>query len=236
MFEGDGTLAHRERPHEAEEVCGKKEAVMPHPVEHDLALLAGGEAGRAQRFWLERHLRGCEHCQAKVAEYQALRSGLLDSDSELPDINWNLLASDMRANIRLGLEAGACVRAAPLPRSIWNWVPALNASAWHPRMTTAVALLLLLVGSGLVMRSPKPLLHQMHWSRNGGITATIEANTPVLESNPSGVEVRSGVDSLTLLNRHGNPANQTVSAQGHIAARYIDSETGAITINDVSLQ
>jgi hypothetical protein len=209
---------------------------MPHPVEHDLALLAGGEAGRAQRFWLERHLRGCEQCQAKVTEYQALRSDLLDSDSDLPEINWNFLASDMRANIRLGLEAGACVRTAHLPRSFRRWVPALNAGALHPRMTTAVALLVLLVASGVVMRSPKSLLHRMPWNRKGAITATIEANTPVLESNPSGIEVRSGVDSLTLLNRHGNPANQTVSAQGHIAARYIDSETGAITINDVSLQ
>ena len=139
---------------------------MPHPVEHDLALLAGGEAGRAQRFWLERHLRGCEQCHAKVAEYQALRSDLLDMDSDLPEVNWNFLASDMRANIRLGLEAGACVRTAHLPRSFWSWfagtkLPALNAGALHPRMTTAVALLVLLVGSGVVMRSPKPLLRQM---------------------------------------------------------------------------
>ena len=80
-----------------------------HPRENDLALLAGGEAGRFQRFpcWM-RHVRTCADCQEDDRYgIPELRSGL--ADMELPDLNWNFLAADMRANIRLGLEAGACV-------------------------------------------------------------------------------------------------------------------------------
>ena len=188
---------------------------MGHPVENDLALLAGGETGRARRFWLERHVRDCEQCQARVSEYAALRAEIADSD-ELPDVNWNFLAADMRANIRLGLEAGECVRTTHIFRR------------WHPRWTVAFASVLLVVCSGLVVLDVRPLLR----ARSAAEVST----APVLESNGSGVEFRTGRNSLTLLNHHGNAANQTVSAQGDIGTRYIDSETSSVTINDVYLQ
>jgi hypothetical protein len=207
---------------------------MGHPVENDLALLAGGEAGRARRFLLERHVRGCEQCQARVADYQALRSELCNelSDVDLPGVNWNFLAADMRANIRLGLEAGACVRTTQV-RSSWRF--AWGPSFWNARMATALALLLLLVGSGIT-HDKWPLLNQTRWHRPApSPTSTLEANTPVLESNPSGVQVRTGVSSMALLNHHGSAANLTVSAQGDIGTRYID-DSGSVTINHVYLQ
>ena len=187
---------------------------MNHPGENELALLAGGEAGRIQRFLLDRHVRACADCQEKIAEYQELRSGLADID--LPDLNWNFLAADMRANIRLGLEAGECVRTTHIFRR------------WHPRWTVAFASVLLVVCSGLVVLDVRPLLR----ARSAAEVST----APVLESNGSGVEFRTGRNSLTLLNHHGNAANQTVSAQGDIGTRYIDSETSSVTINDVYLQ
>jgi hypothetical protein len=186
-----------------------------HPGEGDLALLAGGETGRARRFWLDRHVRDCADCQSRVAEFHALRSDL--ADSELPEVNWNFLAADMSANIRLGLEAGACVRETQVSRN------------WNPRLTLAFASLLILAGSGLAVHDSRPLLHRQ------GVAAAISA-TPVLESSRSGVEFRTGANSLMLLNHHGNPSNQTVSAQGDIGAHYIDGETGSVIINNVYLQ
>lgn len=203
---------------------------MPHPAENDLALLAGGDASPAHRFFLERHVRHCEECQAKVAEYHALKAELFDAD--IPEMNWNFLAADMRANIRLGLEAGACVRETQVPqRWSWNAMP----SFWNARVATALALLLLLVGTGIT-HDRWPLLNQARWTwHRPTAAATIEANTPVLETNPSGVELRKGVNSLTLLNRNGGTPNQTVSAQGDIGARSID-DTGSVTITNVYLQ
>jgi hypothetical protein len=41
---------------------------------------------------------------------------------------------------------------------------------------------------------------------------------------------------MMLLNRPGVVASQTVSAGGEIRARYVDGDTGAVTINNVSLE
>lgn len=187
---------------------------MNHPRENDLALLAGGEAGRIRRFLLDRHVRTCADCQETIAEYRELRSEL--AEPGLPDLNWNFLSADMRANIRLGLEAGACVRTTQVFRR------------WNPRLGIAFASLGLLVVSGFYLRDLRPL-------RAPG-TAAADAATTVLRSTGSGVEIRTGTKSLALLNHHGNAANQTVSARGDIETRYIDSETGAVTINNVYLQ
>jgi hypothetical protein len=184
---------------------------MNHPRENDLALLAGGEAGPIRRFLLDRHVRTCADCQETVAEYREFRAGL--ADLELPDLNWNFLAADMRANIRLGLEAGACVGATPVFKR------------WNPRLGIAFASLAVLAVSGFFLRDLR--FHP----------PAAEAATPVLQLTQSGVEISNGANSLTLLNHHGNvAANQTVSAQGDIGVRNIDGETGSVTINNVYLQ
>jgi len=194
---------------------------MNHPRENDLALLAGGDGGRIQRFLLERHLRNCADCQDKVAEYRDLRSEL--AELEFPDVNWNSLAADMRANIRLGLEAGACVRTTQVPKR------------WNPRLTLAFASLLLLLGSSFFVRDSS-FLNGVRHLRFQPNAASIVPDDPVLRVTGSGVEIRTGSNSLILLNHRGDAFNQTVSAQGDIGKRYIDGETGSVTINNVYLQ
>jgi len=184
---------------------------MNHPRDNDLALLAGGEAGPIRRFLLDRHVRTCADCRQTIAEYREFRAGL--ADQELPDLNWNFLAADMRANIRLGLEAGACVRTTHV------------FGGWNRRLGIAFAGLALLVGSGFFLRDLR--FHR----------PAAEVSAPVLQMTASGVEIRKGENSLTLLNHHGNAAtNQTVSAEGDMEVRNIDGETGSVTINNVSLQ
>jgi hypothetical protein len=185
---------------------------MKHPDESGLALLAGGETGRIHRFFLERHLRNCENCQDKVAQFHDLRSQLAEVES--PEVSWNFLAAEMRANIRLGLEAGACVRTTHVSKS------------WTPRLAVAFTGLLVLVGASFFLTDAK-LQHP------GNV---VEAATPVLQPTGSGIELRKGRDSFTFLGRQGVRTDQTVSAQGVIQARYINGETGSVTINNVYLQ
>lgn len=189
-----------------------KEKTMKHPDENGLALLAGGETGRIHRFFLERHLRNCENCQDKVAAFHDLRGQL--AEAELPDVNWNFLAAEMRANIRLGLEAGACVRIAKASRS------------WSPRHAVAFASLLALVGASFFLNDARV--------RHSGTVA--EAATPVLQPTRSGIELRNGSDSFSFLDHTGVRTDQTVSAQGMIQARYVNGDTGSVTINNVYLQ
>lgn len=183
---------------------------MKHPGEVDLALLAGGEVSRMRRFSLERHVRVCAECDQKVAQLQALRAEV--ASFEPPELNWNVLATEMRANIHLGLEAGECVRATGVARS------------WHPRLTLAFASLLLIAGASFLLRDS--VQHP----------TAVQSSAPVLESTGAGIELRTGSSSMMLLNRPGAVANQTVSAGGEIGVRYMDGETGAITINNVSLE
>ena len=191
---------------------------MKHPGEIDLALLAGGEVGRLRRFSLERHLRGCTECDRKVAHFQALRAETANFQPvDWNALNWNALAAEMRANIRLGLEAGECVRSANA------------AHGWNPRLTLALASVAVIAGASFLLRDSR--LQPPSPAR-----PAVQASAPVLQSNGEGIELRSGSTSMMLLNHPGTVASQTVSAGGEIRARYVDGETGAITINNVSLE
>lgn len=183
-----------------------------HPTEVELALLAGGECGIVSRYFLNRHVRECEHCLDTVAEFVMLRHNVAEQE---PDLDWDRLDAEMRANIHLGLEAGECVRQVPRART------------WNPRMAVAFASLMLLLGAGVLMRAPN--------GPAAGVKASGQsAPASVLESTESGLEFRNGDSSLTLLNRRGSIADQTVSAQGVIGARYVDA--GGVTTNHVYLE
>lgn len=181
-----------------------------HPSEAELALLAGGDCSPVSRFFLSRHLRQCSACVDKVAEFAMLREDV--AAAPLAGIDWDRLSAEMTANIHLGLEAGECVRSMQADR------------IWSPRLAVAFASLAILLGAGFLLRVPQ----------------TVPAPAPqisgisVLESSGSGLEVRSGASSLTLMNHHGTVADQTVSAQGEIRASYV--EGGAVTFNAVYLE
>lgn len=180
---------------------------MRHPSSTDLALLAGGDCGFARAFLLNRHVRQCQDCAAEFDEFSTLREEA--ADFMPPAVNWQSLASEMRANIRLGLEAGECVRySVPTPKTR------------SPRLVIAFASLIALIGTGV--------FYSKHQNRT-------DVPVAVLHSTPEGVEVRSGLNSLELLNRKASIADQTVSAQGQIGVRYVD-DTGSVTINNVILQ
>ena len=183
-----------------------------HPKETDLALLAGGECGRVTQFLLGRHVRTCRECTGKVAHFEMLRADV--SRMPAPELDWSRLAAEMKANIRLGIEAGECVRAMERPRR------------WNPRLAVAFASLTVLIAAGLVMKS--------------GVAApqaaerAVSSTNPVLESTGAGLELRNGASSITLLNRNGSIADQTVSAEGEIGARSV--KNGAVIINNVYLE
>jgi hypothetical protein len=196
-----------------------------HPSETDLALLSAGDAGRLRRYSLERHVRSCVDCQEKVDAFRELRTRV--AAEELPDLNWGTLAAEMRANIRLGLEAGECVRET---RGLAGSLSHRLFGGWSFGLAAAVACLLLLTGASFFMRDVRPFPRVAPPAAVTGAAAAL----PSLESTTTGVEVRSGQNSFKLLNHEGAVANQTVSAQGAVRSRYIDA--GSVTINNVYLE
>lgn len=182
---------------------------MRHPRETDLALFSTEDLGFFAKQRVQWHLRGCEPCRGTVEQYQALCAEL--SDPPEIDLDWNRVAAEMHANIRLGLEAGACV-----------YQPLRRTPRFNRRLVVAFASLTVLAASGILLHRPVPVAQTR--------------DVPTLAATGAGLELRSGENSVMLLNHRGATADQSVGAQGEIRARYVDAETGSVTINNVYLE
>ncbi len=79
---------------------------MKHPNEADLALYAGHDLNFVSEWRVGRHVAECGNCRESVDTFRSLRLEAAALGELPPDIAWNRLASEMKANIRLGLEGG----------------------------------------------------------------------------------------------------------------------------------
>lgn len=191
-----------------------------HPGEAGLALYAGGELGRWRRWHIERHLVSCAECRRDVSDFSALRAETR-ALSELPELSWGPMAAEMRANIRLGLQAGECVSRPTASPTRFNW-----------RVLAACAsLAALLVVSLLIERPARPVAESQ------------PPEVAVLETSGSGIQVTEGEQTMMLLNeraqRSGTKGGKDVNylaTGGTLRARYVDAETGYVTINNVYVQ
>jgi len=192
-----------------------------HPSEASLALYAGGELSRWRRWRIERHVAVCAECRRDVSAFSALREDTRDL-AELPEVSWEPMAAEMRANIRLGLEAGECVTPHPAAIVRLNW-RALAACA---------SLAALLVVSLLIERPARP------------VAALEPSEMAVLQTSGSGIQVTEGEQTMMLLNEraHGSGTKGDGKDVNYLAtgsalrARYVDAETGYVTINNVYAQ
>ena len=186
---------------------------MRHPDEATLALFAGGDLGLYARWQAGRHLAGCERCRREVEGFGAMRNeaaGLGD----LPGIPWNRLAAEMKANIRLGLEAGEIVGGRDeARRPAW----------WDARALVVYASAVALIVAGLVLERPGP-----------GPAALPPQEGTVLRVTASGIELQDGGQVLSLLHKRDQEVTYSVGAQGALRARFV--EGGSVTINSVYAQ
>lgn len=179
----------------------------PHPAETELALYAGGDLPWFRQWRTGRHVHHCSWCQQSAAEYSELRA----MPATVSGLNWNPMASEMKANIRLGLAAGECVGGRLAPRNVVS----------GSRLILAGGLLSALVAVGAWISRPN--LHPVATSR-------ITSGT-VLEASESGIQVRGTRQTLRIM----NPATTrnvvyTVGAQSELQARSLDPATGNVAI------
>ena len=189
---------------------------MTHPSQSTVALYAGQDLGWFGRRRVERHLAACSACRGEVEAFASLRDDMAEL-SELPPISWNRLAAEMKANIRLGLAAGECVRGehsvAPL--------------AWlsGARALVACASVVALLVAGLFLQRPTP-----------PSAPAVAGDSAVLRATANGIELNQGGQSLSLLHVHAGEVTYSAGAQGSMRARYVDADTGNVTINNVYVQ
>lgn len=187
-----------------------------HPGEETLALLAGNDLPLLERWHVAAHVRGCESCANVLEQYRRLRAETAAAAREMEDGEWTRLEVEMRANIRLGLAAGAALdsgvrEAAEAPFS-WRWV-------------AVAASLVFVFGAGLLLE------------RRGDVAAPVQTaalEQPVVEAGIGGLALRNTDASLELIRPRGSEAVRTVNWDGSAGARYFDGETGQVTIHRVA--
>jgi hypothetical protein len=185
---------------------------MTHPFDTELALYAAGDLRGWERIKTAVHVRGCQSCKASVAAFHSDQEQLRDSVDAMPTgVNWDRLAAEMSANIRVGLAAGECVAPSgsrESASSVWSWKPA-----------GAFAGLTLVFGAAWWLNMP-----------------VLEDRGPVLEASSDGIEFRENGSSLGVSTGDALPVATSVSFGGSASARWIDDDTGQVTITTVYRQ
>lgn len=188
---------------------------MKHPSEATLALYAGGDLGPLSRWRTERHVAGCDRCRLAVDEFASVRESVTGFE-DLPGLSWNRLAAEMKANIRLGLEAGECVRepdARPAKRSGQAVFP-----GW--RALVACVSMVALVVAGILLEHPAP-------------PPTEPIQGTVLRVTTNGIELSEDGQAMILLHGRAQDVTYSAGAQGSMGARYVAADSGYVTMNNV---
>jgi hypothetical protein len=188
-----------------------------HPETGLLALCAGGDLPLAQTVRVRWHAWRCESCAAELRAFaEARRAALRAGSEEMPEgIEWEPLAAEMKANIHLGLAAGAVVDRANDTSAEWG--PALP---WRRTAAVVFASLSFVIVSGWLLNRPQPA------------PADVASGAHV-EARGEGLVVEQAGSALTLLGPDGRAAESEVDFSGSARARYVDAETGQVTIHHV---
>lgn len=190
---------------------------MKHPSIRDLAVYTSGDLPMLRRLWLRRHVESCEVCRAELNAFREAQLELEYASSDLPrDIQWNRLAAEMTANIRLGLAAGECVRSAgPAAK------PVLYPELWRYASVAAAAAFLVIGGWWWQTQPPvKP-------------SAAVAQSEVVLKATLGGIGLEHNGAAFALAASRGEALAISAETNGVLKAGYVDEESGQVTIHHV---
>ena len=203
---------------------------MKHPSEFILSLYASGDLSWMHQWRVRLHLSRCAGCNKLAEVYREDRAWVREESAELPEgVNWARLAAEMTANIRVGLEAGECVAPRRVRRSVTAY--------WRPA-AAAAGLTAVLLGAwwlNVPTAENESLLRAFRAIGQRGM-AVGEDRGPVVFASPTGVSLQENGGSLGVAQSGLRPINVSVDAQGSASARYVDSDTGQVTITSVYVQ
>lgn len=225
-----------------------------HPKETTLALYAGGDLSGWDRIRIAAHTVRCADCSNRVQEFRSLQAALKDGRQDMPaDLDWDRLSEEMSANIRLGLEAGECVaptRAYLLEEEAesgrfswrrkwarWDWISFDSWRGWQQGLALGVLGIALLSGAfwlNVPASQSSKFAQSVRRVFDGRPSQSAERGV-ILEATAAGIEVREGGRAYTVLHPVADvkPASLTADLNGSMRARYVDSDTGQVTIANV---
>ena len=212
---------------------------MKHPDAIEIALYAGDDLGFWERLRIRRHVAHCPECRSDVEAVAETRSHLRQTAPDLPsDMNWNRLADEMTGNIRVGLAAGQAI--ARFDRG--HRIVKPHRLGWNASMVLACATVMFAAAFWLSLPREQAdhlmaSLRRIRFERLGtqvhGAVAT-SAEGVVLEASQSAIEVKENGGAMSLMNPHASGTTTvSFSMQGSAGVRYIDADSGQVTINKV---
>ncbi len=191
-----------------------------HFSDAELALASTGDLGWRRRLAVWLHTRQCRKCASAIDEYRGVRSDLQRNaaEMEMGEAAWLELEGEMKANIRLGLSAGRIVDTQPG----LGEVTSVEAAGW--RAAVVLATLTVVLAGGWLLKRPAPGLPDAVWQ------------PIVAEANAEGVGIHEGQAGLMLLGPERESSVMLAGTAGGARARFIDAETGQVTIHHVALE
>ena len=197
---------------------------MKHPSIENLALHSGGELPWWPRMTVRRHVNGCAQCQAEVALFGETAAAVRAETGEMPaGVQWDRLAGEMRANVRVGIAASDAISS----YGAVNDAGPAQGMSWRMAVLTAGFVFMLSVG------------YWLNASKRSEQLAAMRLPDPIVaEVSERGVGMSDGSKGMELQGPKTNPraSIMTVSTLGSAGARYVDEETGQVTVNHVYVE
>jgi hypothetical protein len=227
----------------------KARQMKAHEVETDLALFATGDLSPWRSALVRFHVGRCAQCRETVDAFRKDRERLRQEASRMPPgLNWERLAAEMAANIRVGLEAGECVAPRRSKRAVWTrgqWSIRHVSFGW--KIAGALTAAITLVAVALWLNFPasdqavlgKAISQLLRGRGVGALNPEGRAGDdagPVAEASPTGIELRENGGAVRISQGDLRPVNVSVSTQGSASARYVDADTGQVVITSVYVQ
>jgi hypothetical protein len=206
-----------------------------HPADTQLVLYAGGDLGFWEMRRVRAHVSTCAECRQEVQAFQTCTNHFTEAaDAGSPDLNWGRLSQEMTGNIRVGLAAGEAIEGFDKSRRPASPRLVLNAGIF------AAGGLLLLITIGLNLSNHQfekvfTAIGRIRWTRIGTPfhNPAVAQDFPVLEASPASIQVKMNGRTLSLLHPHSEGATVSVNMQDSAGVRYVDDDTGQVTINRV---
>jgi hypothetical protein len=196
-----------------------------HPRVETLALYATGDLPWRLRWRTGSHIRYCAGCEQQVLLFRSAAAEL-KREAETQTLtgfeaiaDWTRLEREMLGNIAVGVAAARCIDKVGGARALLT------------KGALAAALLALFIAGWATHIPGEQTAHLAASLRNVFGLQRPQAAGPIVETTPEGIAVRAQGATLTIL--HPRSAVVSLTGASAVGARYVDEETGQITITNV---
>ncbi len=209
-----------------------------HIAETTLALYVSGDLPLWRRALVGLHVARCSWCRQMTEIYRDDRLRVREMASQMPPgVNWDKLSAEITANIRVGLAAGECVAPRKKKTAALGWRPA-----------AAMAALAALLVCAWVLNMPSSTTQELGhafsamWNgrdlnARGAANPLLDTHGLVVEVNSSGIQLlENGSTVLGVSQDQSKLVDVSASVEGSASARYVDDNTGQMTITSVYAQ